>query len=533
MMFDAKIGMFHLVFANPDDDYYTSTYIRTDFQSFLKLNLVNDGFRYLCFIGKPSAIGCKSDYQMIMTGGLTDVLLKEEPEKKGFLHIFGAKGGKKSKSEAVKELAYDSKTVVDADKNMLCRYFINLLDRMGEQTGYAVVCPFDIFSACCEQSNDLVDRLIARQKKPNQNIIILTGSVNAADHDALFSKLALSDQEANDSVFQNENLFPNIKNYIKSKKNRDGFPILPKLIITYDFLKNAFGERMHVLNGLSYESVCSMVRYTLIRRREIPAIRYPSECYAALIYAWYANEKFREKYADLQLPDNPFRAMSVIAKEINKDRFFEKAKTVLEKEGVRVSRSGAQELADYWRVDSRETAILYDTTMMNDRLPEIYSYIQNYRRKLKKHEEILTAAELRELDEMERFFRQPSYSLFEGQFILPHERCGRYQKNFSELYNSLKKEDWNSWDETAMRLVFVMFRRCYEHAQETVEDYTNECGRVEFEKCMEIIGECVRNSELIPYEKIMAKGICREAERVLCCKDITTVKAYKLPGVFL
>jgi len=533
MMFDAKIGMFHLVFANRDDDYYTSSYLKTDFLSYLKLNLFNDGFRYLCFINKSSVISSKSDYQMIMTGSLTDEMMKEEPEKKGFFWPFGSKKDKKPKTEEIKELSYDSKTTLDVNKDTLCRYFINLLDRMGDQTGYAVVCPLDIFSACCEYSNELVEALISRRKRSNQNIIVLTGSVNAADHDRMFSGLALSDQPRHYSVFHNENLFPNIRNYIRSKTNRDGFPILPKLIITYEFLKDAFGERMHVLNELSYASICSLVKYSLLRKREIPDIGYPSDCYAALIYSWYANVKFREKYADLQLPDNPFREMTVIAKAIGDPRFFENAKEVLKKEGVRKSRSSAQELADYWSGDRQETAILYDAAMMNDRLPDIYGYLLNYRRNLRRHEEILSASERRDLEEMERFFRQPSYSLYEGQFILPHERCGRYQKSIQELYNSLKKEEWNSWDESAMRLLYVMFRRCYEHAQETVEDYTNECGRVEFEKCIAIIRECVKYSEMIPYETIMAKGICKEAERVLCCKDITTVKAYQLPGVFL
>ena len=51
-MYDADAGFFHLTFANPDDDYFTETYLKMSCASFLRLSLIEEGYRYLCFIEK-------------------------------------------------------------------------------------------------------------------------------------------------------------------------------------------------------------------------------------------------------------------------------------------------------------------------------------------------------------------------------------------------------------------------------------------------------------------------------------------------
>ena len=46
-MFDADAGFFNLLFANLEDDYYTEPCIKMNLLSFLRLKLIEDGFRYL------------------------------------------------------------------------------------------------------------------------------------------------------------------------------------------------------------------------------------------------------------------------------------------------------------------------------------------------------------------------------------------------------------------------------------------------------------------------------------------------------
>ena len=520
-MFDAETGFFHLVFANMEDSFFTSSCIRTDFLSYLRLRLIEDGFRYLCFVGRTS-IGRQNDYQLIMTGGLTESMIREAPEKKGLFR-------KHARSDRDQKDAWEAgdsgkKNIAEVNSSSLRGYLTDFLGKMGTQTDCAIVCPLDIFSYCCEDDAFVKD-LVVRRKAPNHNIMILTGSVNAADHDSLFNRLAVADDRSSSSIFQNADVFPCIKNYIRNSRNRDGVSSLPKLIFTYDLLKKAFGERMHVLNELRFESVCSLVRYIILRNGIWMPMRYPSDCYAALVCAWYNNELFREKYPFLELPDTPFRVYNDIAGAIADPRFFTAADRILDSESAHDDKDMAQSIADYWFTDSGETGIYYDEKTAADRLPEVRSALATYRRSLRGHESILNSSELHDLDIIARHFSRPSYPQYDT--AMPHDLFARYKARIQELYKSLSKGGWTCWDETAMRLMFVLFKRCYEHTLETTQDINNYCGQMEFEKCIETVEFCMRNSARYPNDVTTARFVCTRAERVLCCKDPEAVRIYK------
>lgn len=515
-MFDAGLGFFHLVFANLSDDYYISPGIKIDFPSFLRLKLMEDGFRYICFVEK-AAFSQEHEYQILLTGRLTEKMLKEKEKKKLF-------GSAKHHSDTDDKQDFFTKTVIGTEIGTLRGYFRKILDKMGVRKDFALICPIGIFADCCEDT-DLLKDLINRRKNPNHNIIILTGSVNAAEHDVFFRRLAAPEVSYNRaafrSPFQNGDLFPEVKNLIRTSRT------IKKLIFTYDFLKEAFGERMQILNRLDYESLRSLLRYIVLHNRQRFPLEFSSDYYAALICAWYQNEKFREKYRELDLPRNPFREYSVIAQTASLPAFFERANSVLHAEKVEDTGEKARDIADFWNAGTTDVPIIYDSVTMLSRLPEIYSYLITYRRNLRKHETILSVEEWKELYDTLRFFGRPSYSMNEG--VLPHERCVRYQPKIQSLYQSLKKEDWNGWDEAAMRLVFIMYKRCRFHADKTEdEDPTNERGRLELEKCLEAIEKCIYNSLRLPDETAQARFLCDKAESVICRRDFNALREFKV-----
>ena len=528
-MIDAKTGFFHLVFANMSDDYYTDSYVKTDFLSYMRLKLIEDGFRYLCFIEK-TPFGSQKEYYMILTGGLTESMLRETPEKKKKIFAFG---GGSPKDDTWDNRDCGKKSVIEANTNTLCRYLRSILGKMANQKGFAVVCPLDIFSTCCEDP-DTLKELIARQKSPNQNVMILTGSVNAAEHDSLFRELAIADMPRAASIFQNNELFPNIKRYIRNNSSRAGLSVLPKLIFTYDFLMNAFEDRMLVMNDLGFDALCNMMRYTALRTGMRLPLHYPAECYAAVIFAWYANKQFHERYPKLELPENPFREMSVIAGVILKPGFYEAADEVLKQEAPDMEPGEkAADIVDYWNPGAAVTAVIYDEKAMKAKLPEIRNYLIAYRRILKGHTDILSQDELKDIDMMFEYFSLPSYSQC-TESELPHEmfRKKEYQNEIQELFYSLKKADWNCWDETAMRLLFVMFKRCFDHTKEAAEmDINNYCGHLEFGKCIEVIRYCRKKSKTAPHERNEARYTCKQAERVMRCQDPYTIKTYEVSEV--
>ena len=528
-MFDADNGFFHLVFANPDDDYYVSPGIRTNFSSFLRLKLLDDGFRSLCFIEKTH-YDAQHEYRMVLSGGMTKEILEEAPEKKKKL---GWLLGKEDPHAADDVPDFGRTTVIEVDPATLCRNLENLLVKMGRQRSFAIVCSFGTFSDCCKnRESNVFKELVARQKSPNHNIMILTGSANAKDHQKYFRRLANPDLDS-PSIFRSEELFPNIRSYIKSK-TKDGLPNLPKYIHTYSFLRDAFGERMHLFNRPDYDTLCFVVRYLTLRSQEGFPTEYLSEVYAAVAYVWLTNERFRNRYPHLLPSDNPFYEISVVEHDVFSRRFFEDANRIVKEEGLENRGDSAREFVEYWGEDEAPVPILYDAASRKNSLPEIYDCMVSYRRNLKNHEDVLSPAEWQWLDRIGEYYEKPSYSLYEGQATLPHERFeDRYaQQTIQDLFNSLKKQTWNAWDEMAMRLLFVLFKRCYEHAREITEDFTNECGRLEFEKCFEIIRTCLRYSQKFPNETVSARGICAQAEAVLTCKNYNTIRIYQVPEVY-
>ena len=518
-MFDANAGFFNLVFANIEDDYYTPSYIKTDFWSYLRLQLIEDGFRYLCFVNK-TPFGHQREYRLTLAGGLDISMLQQASAHRGFFDNLFMRGNNRNDVWDTQERS--RKSCVEVNPNTLREYMSNILSKMSEQRGIAVLCPLDIFSVCCEDEG-ILKALIERQKKPNQNIMILTGSVNAAENDVYFRSLAVQDTFDNTSVFRNGKLFPNIEKYINSRRDK-----LTKLVFTYELLKEAFGKRMYVLNDLSFEKLCLAVKYAVMRNNWV-SLRHSPDCYAAVIYAWYENERFRQRYEYLNLPENPLRETKIVTDAIVQGSFFDLANRVLQSELEDINNDEAQDIADFWRSDYKGVPIVYDLSAKNERVPAVRDCLIAFRRQLRGHEDILKEEEWRDIEMMVQYFGRPSYSLYEGQSVLPHERCVDYKGQIDKLYHSLKKEVWNSWDDSAMKLLFVMFKRCYEYTRETEEttqDRGSYLGEQEFKTCMKSIEHCMLNSVRYPGESNRAKFFYSDTKQVLCCEDPNRVRTY-------
>lgn len=516
-MFDADAGFFNLLFANLEDDYYTEPCIKMNLLSFLRLKLIEDGFRYLCFIEK-TPFGHKREYRITMAGGLEISMLQQTPKHVGFFgKLFGAGEGSSDSCEV------NNKSDVEVSGKTLREYLDNLLNKMSGKKRIAVVCPIDVFAECCEDE-ELMKSLVLRQKSPNHNTMIITSSVDAADNDKYFKYLAVESSDMDTTVFRDFKLFPNIETCLKRGKN------LTKLIFTYDFLKEAFKGRMKLLNDLSYEKLCLVMSYSITHGNQLRLV-YPSEYYAAVVYAWYESEDFRRRYTSLDLPENPFSETRIIADAVSRPDFLRVANKVIEAELEVVENDEAEAIADFWRTDEGGVNIVYDESTLDERSPEIYGFLITFRRLLKGREDILEESEAAEIDMLINHFSRPSYPLHGNETVMPHEWASEYRQQLNELFQSLKKEYWNSWDETAMRLMYVLFKRCYEHTRETddsTQDVYNYLGELEFKKCVEAVGYCVKNSDKYPSDSVRANYFYNETKRVLCCEDPRSVKTYRI-----
>lgn len=518
-MYDADAGFFHLTFANPDDDYFTETYLKMSCASFLRLSLIEEGYRYLCFIEK-TPFGSKHDYRVTMAGGMDRSMLDQPVKESKFLKVgrlFG--GADRSKDQN----AFEKKSSVNVHGNTLRKYLFNILNHMSRKKYIAVICPVDIFAECCE-NEDLLKAFILRQKSPNHNIMILTSTVDAADNDKYFEGLAVQDPPGTQSIFSETGLFPNIE-----KMNRRSSK-LPKLVFTYSYLKEVFKGRMELLNELSYENIKLIVRYTVLHNFNLN-LEYPSEYYAAVVFAWYENEVFRSRYEFLNLPDNPFFASKPVRYAVSHQGFYDAADRVIGEELDRQEGLDADALAEFWQLYDQRINIVYDSSELPDRCPEIYNCLIQLRKSLKGRDYVLEDSDYADIDMMISYFGRPSYSLYGSAVKLPHEWIKDYRSQINELFISLKKDVWNSWDENAARLMFVIFTRCYEHTketEETTEDRDNYLGELEFKKCMEAIDYCRQNSVSRPNDRVSAHYFFNETKRVLCCENPHSVKIYRI-----
>ena len=66
-MFDANKGFYYLVFANTDDCFFTESYVRMDFESYMKMQLLENGYRHICVFEK-APVSCDYAYRLEYRG---------------------------------------------------------------------------------------------------------------------------------------------------------------------------------------------------------------------------------------------------------------------------------------------------------------------------------------------------------------------------------------------------------------------------------------------------------------------------------
>ena len=296
-------------------------------------------------------------------------------------------------------------------------------------------------------------------------------------------------------------------------------------MLTYEALKDAFAERMIVLNSLNYEKLLIAVKYSLMRE-ESAEFRYPPDAYAALLWAWYENDLFRAKYPQLKLPDNPFRSTRVIIDFISERGITPEANAVIQAEKSWYYR----DFVNRWFCEDKDVAIVYDkNTLLDSRTGGILREMDTFGRLIEGHEAIFGAEGMRKLAAVRRYFSKPSYTSCHNRFILPHERFFETDNRavLQEMFQYLKKWEWNTWDDGAALLLATLFELCYRAGTAMSSmDFYNELGEQQFEKTMQSIRFCVSNSKAFPADSARASRFVNEAVNVLRSGDNKKIKQF-------
>ena len=367
-----------------------------------------------------------------------------------------------------------------------------MFEVMESERDIAIVCPLKIWAECCGEDSFL-KKLAACRSRSTHNIVALTSSVDASENDVYFRNPAYelnATAEAAEPFFFNEKLFPQMVS-----KFSNGFSSTPKLVHTYDALQEVFADRMLVLNDLSYEKLRTAVKYIFMRRSG-GSFYYSPDLYAAVIWAWYENPGFRDKYAFLRLPANPFRSMRIITDYIGHYNITGIADVIIRQEQAWQVR----EFLARWQCAEKCPSIIYENNDAQDNhCSAIIEMMIAYKKTMKRHEAILGDAGAAQMNRVMLFFSNPSYTSCYNKVKLPHERFAEEENKtaITQMLGKLReKTEWNSWEEGAMLLLYTLFEQCYRQSKAMCSiDQYNELGKSVFEKALQAMQYCMYRAE--------------------------------------
>lgn len=536
-MFDSNSGLFHFVFANQDDDFYTPAYIKMKFRPYLLFQLKNSKYTHIYFWER--AFDMSNDFYSLHTIGGCIIELNDQRKQNG--KIFDILKRKKSNTKVHRDdegKAYGSTLSLYIEKDKASDYFLKILKFAENNSSTAIVIPVDVFVGLCDERNfrgeiskQIISKLVAlRSKRGNTNIIILTSSVNATENDKYFRNSELErgterSAYSQENIFFHKKLFPEIRGAFDSPSTEK----MPKLVFTYDLLKESMGDRVQMWNELSYYSILTAVKYALMHNMTLDKIKiYSPEMYAAIIWIWYENEKFREKYKKVMpnMPNNIFRKTKIITYIIEEQILSsEIIKEIIDRECT----DDSEKLRGKWPADGKATCITYGgTEEITSAMSIIMQYLIRFRCLLRNHEHRLSDVDVGEVSALIQYFNRPNYQSSINRADLPHMlfNINDNEKAIDDaLCNLEKKQEWNVWDDCSVQIFLLLFRSCRTQASQKCQvDLWNELGQVIFKKCREGLSYCLRMSKEEAYNREKA---CAFASNISDCINSCDKKRIK------
>ncbi|MEE0265982.1 MAG: hypothetical protein UD936_10195 [Acutalibacteraceae bacterium] len=264
-LFDAEKGLFHFVFANGKDYYYTDSAVRLTLHQYMYCELIRQGYKTAFFIS-----GDDGSYELSMVN--QDFFSMSEKKNALFDRIKIFQRSARTPEE------FAGKKTINGKNN-----FEDCLDRMitimNEHDHVAFFVPIETFKEFADvegitkKLKDLSDK---NHKSGNRHLILIHAPVNVEG-----SLDYIKDEKG---IFRS-GLFPEIDRIFNKKKN----------MYIYDELKNEFDTRMVFLNTVTRENVYNIVYRHFIRNETCFSKSFDMiDDYVDLIYFWHNSQAFRE-----------------------------------------------------------------------------------------------------------------------------------------------------------------------------------------------------------------------------------------------
>ena len=505
-------GLFHFIFADQQDEYITSSYFSMKFVPYLQMRLVQNEYKYIYVLGSGGK-QCTNEYWLSMVGEQSMNLLDNDNGIRGglitkFLHRHNVNDEKIDRGIRVFEFS----------KQSMLEKLYSILDIMEQRSSIALSLPIDLF---CELGDDkdseFVRKLTLLKNRRRNNIIIITTSLSAEynNHFFRFDHLLFPnkpDTNKNSSVFLNNNLFPEIARAFSDEAE------FQNRVLLYEVLQDVLKNQMHVWNNLSYEKICNAVKYHFMHSPGISlkSIAY-AEQYAHILWMWYNDIDFCDKYYNINFIENTQHSIRLIRDSLDN----EKVRNRIEE----INYTGAA----YDREEiSEKSGKIYGNT--NDSF--FVGILEDYRKILRTHSDILCKEELSELLMIIDYFRKPA-------FIHKKNSDHPIYTNFSEEKNRVftrrflqylrEIKEINQWDAGAAYIFYKLMHYCYKDVSPGYDNdpYHVLCKTI-FDMCMKAISYAMKQSSEIPYAQEEAAVFTNDFVNVLKTEDRNSIRIYSI-----
>lgn len=282
-------GFLHLVVANEDDYYYTSDYLRLDYQKYMFSKLIEQGYECIYFLD-----GVKENCTVSSLNEYSDVMFKEAKNRQTIIqHIFG--GNDNSEKYKNLEKRYVHKTYESINKSLdavksVCSVMRN------NKTAVIINLAYYYDLCCLEKPIDELKKLEGNNKN---SIVIISLSADSEKNIRFFSPGSVEDGNifiTEKGVLRSSLFGKTLKNMIK---DTTGYCMM------YDILKSNYRDCMVFLNRLEYEDFYNITMHYFLRN-----VRISDDCFEYCrwfaVILWACDKFPHYKYLfRLKLEENP------------------------------------------------------------------------------------------------------------------------------------------------------------------------------------------------------------------------------------
>ncbi len=472
--------LFHFVFANQEDDYYTSSLMKLTLEGFLWRELVKKKYHSV-IIGEK---GILSDSYILLLTGISSAEFYPSQKQKKKKKLFGFRNREDENEiqnpDSIKEM-------LEIRRNNIMNVIDRLLDMMnGMGRKIALALPIGLLQKYCDSDDERKKYIKKLAKKNNENIIVAISTVFAEDNDPFFTYPEWTrgqTAKTTDSVFTEKDICPELYKAVSPGNDK------PRAIMTYDRIKSVLPEQVNVLNEITVPVIRNILKYHCIRDH-IDYREVSVDMAAVIICLWFRNACFYDKYQYTGLmSENTGHSFRIIAEDICKSSFKDGLKEIIQKENP----TFPQRLLEKWSYTDEGVYFPYNKEYISG-LP-IVGIMQRYKELLAAH----NAAEenkIREMAKLISFFQKPHYISKDITGIpsfLNFENSTEQKKIKGIMRYLENKAEWNEWDKETAGLLYILFHFCKVEAEEECSrDYQCRMGQIRYKKLTEAM-HCFRS----------------------------------------